>query len=132
MANIVVPDAASTPVDHTFVPVDLVDGLAHWQERAADSSVGYWDLNLRSRAPSKRDGTGVYKVTTSLRIPVVADETVNGIVMPKLVRFHQISVTHFMPADGLLQERKDVRKILSGIINDSQYLDIVESLGSPR
>lgn len=133
MANIVVNDAQSTPVAHTFIPVNLdASGIASWEERSSSYSIGFFDFTLKTKRPKMSDSAGVYRTILNLRVPVVQEETVNGIVNPKVVRYAIARTELIMPANSTLQERKDARKYLVGILDNSQILDVVESLGSPR
>ncbi len=129
IANIVVPDAAGTPVNHTFAPQGSVGALARWKEKAAALAVGWWDLAMNLREPV--NGNKQYRFNLDLGIPTTktyTDTSGNSQTVVDYVTRYQI--TAILPANGTLQSRKDARKILVGILNDAQTIDQVENLAS--
>lgn len=127
IANIVVPDAAATPVNHTFKPTRVDGDLAAYVEQSASASVGFWPLTIQQRAPLQGQKDRVFRTTAKLQIPVVTTETINGVARPTLLYTLRGTVEFVCPEDATLQNRKDLRKLLVGIMNDAQFIDNVEN-----
>lgn len=127
LANIVVPDAAATPVNHTFAPQGRNGSVARWKEKLAALAVGWWDLAMNLREPI--NGNKQYRFTFDLGIPTTktyTDTSGNSQTVVDYVTRYQL--TAILPANGTLQSRKDARKIFVGIMNDAQVIDQVENL----
>ena len=130
IANIVVPDAAATPVNHTFLPHSIKGDTARWNEKSATQPVGWWPLAATTRDPVGDGST--FKTQIDLSIPVVATYTsASGAPVTVVDRVTRYQLTVLESASGTLQERKDARKIFVGVMNDPQILDILENLGRP-
>lgn len=129
-ANIVVPDAAATPVNHTFLPHSIKGDTARWNEKSATQPLGWWPLSITTRDPVG-DGS-VFKTTIDFSIPVVATYTsVSGAPVTVVDRVTRCQLVFLESQSGTLQERKDFRKLLVGILNDAQFVDVLENLGRP-
>lgn len=127
IASIVVPDAASTPVNHTFVPQKVDGNTSRWAEKAASTPQGYWQLDQTLREPV--NGSKAFRYTLNLNIPKLKTYTdVNGNLVTIVDYVHRAQITLLMAENGTLQDRKDIRKLLVGILNDSSTLDQVEVL----
>ncbi len=127
VTTIVVPDAAATPVNHTFSPVKVDGDTAVLMEKSNTSSLGYWTLSMTQRAPLAGQTDKVYRTKATLSMPVVYSETINGVTRPSLGYTLRANVEFITPSDALLQNRKDIRKLLVGILNDASFIDMVES-----
>lgn len=127
ITTIVVPDAAATPVNHTFSPVKVNGDSAVMLEKSSANSLGYWPLTLTQRAPVAGSPEKVYRTKIALAIPVMFDETINGVVRPSLGYTMRANVEFVCPAEATLQNRKDLRKIIAGILNDAQTISMVEA-----
>jgi len=128
IANIVVPDAAATPVNHTFVAQKVSGGQALHQEKSAAFPLGYWPLTTALREPV---GTGgkVYKFTATFAMPSLKTYTdLSGNQVTVVDYVHRANVEILLPVNGTLQNRKDFRKMLSGILADAQCTDQIENL----
>lgn len=127
ISTIVVPDAAATPVNHTFNKVKVVGDSAYFVEQSAASALGYWTLVLNHRAPLPGQIEKLYRSKMNLAIPVVVTETINGIGRPTLEYIMRSNHEFVVPAEATLQNRKDLRKVASGIINDASVIGMVET-----
>lgn len=127
ISTIVVPDAATTPVNHTFNKVKVNGDTAYFIEQSNASALGYWPLTLTNRAPLAGQTEKLYRSKMSLAIPVVVSETINGIGRPILEYTSRYNVESIVPAAATLQNRKDLRKIAVGLQNDASWLAMVES-----
>jgi len=129
IANIAVPDAESTPVTHTFAPRRIDGDTGKWQNRAPASPIGYENLSATLRPPVANGNT--YKQTVQLDVPKLKTYTdPSGNVVTTVDYVHRVEVSFMLPAAGLLQERKNLRKLLLGILADSQIIDQIENLGN--
>lgn len=127
IASIVVPDAAATPVNHTFVPQKVEGNTARYAEKSAASPQGFWSLAQTLRDPV--NGTGMYRHTLDLGIPKLKTYTdPNGNSQTVVDYVHRVKVEFLNPESGLLQDRKDIRKILVGILNDTSTIDQIENV----
>jgi hypothetical protein len=81
LQNLVLTDRESTPVDHTFTPRDIVNGVGTVTE-SSGVPIGdnRFSVSLASTSSGKRKAIlkGVF--------PVVQDQTINGITEPTVVR----------------------------------------------
>jgi hypothetical protein len=127
ITTIVVPDAATTPVNHTFSPVKVNGDSAVMLEKSATASLGYWPLTLQQRSPVAGQTEKVYRTKINLAIPVVYTEVINGVNRPSLGYTMRANIEFVIPADATLQNRKDLRKIAVGILNDASTVSMVEA-----
>lgn len=127
ISTIVVPDAASTPVNHTFNKTKVNGDTAYFVEQSNASSIGYWPLTMSLRAPLPGQVEKVYRSKMSFAMPVVSSETINGISRPHLEYTLRYNVESVVPAEATLQNRKDLRKLAVGLQNDASWVACVES-----
>jgi hypothetical protein len=127
LTTIVVPDAAATPVNHTFNPSKVDGDTAFLTEKSAATSLGHWVLSLMQRAPLIGQKDKVYRTRVALAIPVTYDEVINGVTRPTLGYTNRATVEFIVSDKATLQNRKDLRKILVGVLNDASVLDMVEN-----
>jgi len=130
ITTIVVPDAAATPVNHTFVPVRVDGDSASWLEKSSSAASGFWSLIQALRAPLAGQKDKLYRHTTKVAIPVQTTETINGVSRTVTLYTLRANVEFVIPADATLQNRKDLRKLTVGILNDSLSVDQIESLNN--
>lgn len=127
IANIVVPDAATTPVNHTFVPQKVSGETAAWNEKSATTPQGYWELSATFKDPV--NGGKVYRIKRSMAIPVLKSYTdLSGNPVTVVDYTLRCNAEYLIPVASTLQNRKDLRKIDSGILNDAQFIDMLENL----
>lgn len=126
--TIVVPDAAGTPVNHTFTKLKTEGDTAFFAEQSNANALGYWSLALTHRGPLAGQAEKVFRDKIQLAIPTVATETINGIGRPSLLYTQRFSAETINPADTTLQNRKDLRKVAVGIMNDASFVAMSETL----
>jgi hypothetical protein len=102
-ASFIVAD--NVPANHTFSRVDIDGQTVRYQERTGTSSLAWKNWVSSIRAPLPGNGAKVYKVVERFTMPVTADETINGVTVPKKVREYVAEVTFTLPADGSDTER---------------------------
>lgn len=130
IANIVVPDAATTPVNRTFVPQKVSGEIASWQEKSATTPQGYWDYSLSVKDPN--GGGKVYRIALTLAMPVLKSYTdLSGNPVTVVDYTLRAKCEFLLPVASTLQNRKDFRKILVGILGEAQAIDVLEALNHP-
>jgi len=140
VSSIVLPDAQGTPVNHTFVPLGpSSDGTWWFEDQSGSSPVAYARIGSRlSRTPAATNGQSsssdrVNRVVLTLSLPQVETLGTNdaGITPPPTVAFvDRFKVEFVMAERDSLQNRKDLRKYLLGLLANTQILDQIESLQS--
>jgi len=139
MSNVVLNDAAATPVAHTFAPD--VQGLrenqqvAIYVDRAANAGipVGFNKLELTFSRPTAQRKT--YRLGLKLSTPVLevtSNSTVTGIAPAPTVAYTPLIQTEVViPERASQQARKDLRKMFYEALNHSQVKDAIENLDFP-
>ena len=117
LQSIVLTDRAGTPVNHTFAPRDIVDGLGTVVE-----STGVPIGESRLQVALNKTSTGRYKGVLKLVIPVVQDQTVSGVVSPVVVRTAYADLTVTFDPTSTEQERKDTIGMLASALETSKTL----------
>jgi hypothetical protein len=126
--TITAADAAATPVTHSFVPRRVSGDLATFAEKSASHPSGYWGLGVSLRDPQSGNGSRVYRQKVTFDMPVMATETINGIDVPKVLYTLRFTGDMILPADSTLQNRKDFRKLLVGILDNALVKSTIEDL----
>lgn len=143
-ANIVLADAASTPVNHTFTwsGVDR-NGVSHWVDRVYSSQpIGYWTITMSQRDPVRRAqgpgdaANGVYRDVITLAIPVlevVSNSTISGIApAPTISHVERVRIEFISPERSTKETRQHARKMAMNLLANAQVLALVEDLDQPR
>lgn len=102
-------DRETTPVAHAFVPSTVTDGVGV-VSRYNGVLLGEETLSVSSRRAS-----GKLRAKIVLRVPVVQNETINGIVKPNIVRTGFVAIDFVFDESSTEQERKN----LIGMIQDA-------------
>lgn len=117
LQSTVLKDRATTPVDHTFTPQSVTDGVGVVVETTG-VPIGNRMLSVSSRKlPS-----GKYKAEVRLTNPTVATETVNGISLPKVVRTAYAAATFTFDSSSSEQERNDLVGMFASAFETSKTL----------
>lgn len=110
-----------TPVNHTFVPRDSKDGVG-----LVVTDTGTPIGEKRLTVSMKPTGTR-YKGEVRLTLPVVVNETINGIVVPKVARIGYVNLSVSFDETSTKQERDDAIGMMASalgtakvLVNDSQ------------
>lgn len=138
VAPIVIADAQATPVNHTFIPLGPDNsGVWHFEDQAGGISAGFSriSVSLKRAAPTAigKSATQVNRVRLAISIPRL--ETMSsgagGFTPSPIVAYvEKASVEFMLPDRTTLQDRKDVRKYLKLLLDDSQVVSAIESLQS--
>ena len=137
LANIVLADAQATPVNHTFIPVGYERETGKWvfEDQSASHPLGYWRLKIKltkPKAPAAGTVSGdqrVQKVMLELWEPAL--ETVGTsdsgyTALPRVAHIPFFRGEFMLSERSSLQNKKDVRKMAAGLINDALVTSIVE------
>lgn len=127
IANIVIADGATTPVNHTFVPVQS-SPIAKWKD--TDAAKAYTAAQFQISLLTKPSDSA--KGLSRVRIAVVLPTMGTGVALPasEVDYSHQVTVEFVLPNRGLKQERKDIRTLLKNLLADAQIVDVVDDLRS--
>ncbi len=139
VTQIVITDAQATPVSHTFVPIGQdANGVWWWEDQsvAAQASIGNNRLSMQlvrapNPAPGSNAGNRVNRVKLGLHTPKleVIGNSSTGITPPPTVAYiDRANVEFILPDRSNLQDRKDVRKYVYQLMNESQLTAMVEQL----
>ena len=126
LANITANDGETTPVAHTFKPQRIEGNVATFVE---STGVPLADKRISvsvSRTADKNRG----KISFRLAWPIVADQTINGVVSPLIVRTAYVDVTVSTDQTSSKQERKNARVLLKNILESSSLATVIDELES--
>lgn len=117
LQNLVLTDRATTPVNHTFAPRDITGGVGAVVE-SSGVPVGdsRYTIGLRQTASKK------YVGTIRLAVPVVQNQTINGVTTPVVVRTGFADATFTFDSTSSEQERKDLVGMFASSLDTSKVL----------
>lgn len=118
LQNVVLKDRKATPVDHTFTPRDITSGVATVIETTG-VPVGNSRLSLSLR---QVNGSGRYRAELKLAVPVVVNETINGVVTPKVQRTSYADVAFTFDPTSSEAERNDIVGMLADALAPAKTL----------
>lgn len=137
-SNIVLADALATPVNHTFIPLGKdANGVYWFEDQSQASAIGYWKLSVEVKRPlpgspgAQSSSDRVSRVKLALHEPQLETLGTNdaGLIPPSTISYIMRSSAEFiLPERGSLQNRKDLRKMTAGLINEAQIIMCVEGL----
>lgn len=122
IGNIVLNDAETTPVAHTFAPVTTDGATAKLANRSATSPKGFETLNVELRPPA--GSATAYRLLVGFNDPVEA--TVNGAQV--VVRNGSSDIRLNFSPDSTIQERKNHLKMMSQLLDHATIKLVVENL----
>lgn len=117
LQNLVLTDRATTPVNHTFTPRDVVGNVGTVEE-STGVKVGDKTFSISVR----KTANGRSRVLIKLAIPVVVDETINGVTVPTVARTSYVSAEFTYEPTSTTQERKDVVGMFQSAFDSSKLL----------
>lgn len=120
LANLVLTDRAATPVNHTFTPLDIKDGVGVVVE---SSGVPIGDR--RFSVSLTKTSQNRYKPSFRLTVPVVQEATVNGVTKPTVVRTAYADINLSFDPSSTEQERKDVVGMLQSSLDSTKWVNDV-------
>lgn len=108
-------DAQATPVLRTFKAAGVSNGIAKWLEKTASVISGYLSVTFGMQLPTKAADPVRHKLV--LKTPTTATETTNGVARQIVTRQSMATVDVIIAPDSTLQERKDLMKYLSNLVD---------------
>ncbi|UHM27708.1 MAG: coat protein [Fushun levivirus 6] len=117
LQNLVLKDREATPVSHTFVPRDIRDNVGTVVE-----SSGVPIGESRVSVSLRKSNSNRYKATVKLVVPVVRDQTVNGLVTPAVVRTSYVNIEFDFDGASTTQERENVQGMVESAMAKAQVL----------
>lgn len=140
-SNIVLVDAAGTPVTHTFVPLGPdKDGIFWFEDQSLPSPIGFWRISYQLKRPGpanagQSSSQRTYRAAIGLHEPIletVSNNTVSGIApAPTIAYTPRCFVEYVMPERSALVDRKNLRKMNWNLQNETQLIALVETLVTP-
>lgn len=116
LQNLVLTDRATTPVNHTLVPRDIIGGVATVVETNG-VAIGEPTYSI-----SNRRTAGKVKSRAVLTVPIVQTEVINGISAPKIVRKAIVDATFTFDLGSTEQERKDAVGMFMSSLDPTKVL----------
>jgi hypothetical protein len=117
LQNLVLTDRATTPVDHTFTPLDIQAGVG-----AVVETTGVPIGNNKFTIGLSKTANNRYRAVANLTVPVVVNETINGVTRPTVARTGYAQVTFTFDESSTEQERKDLVGMLASSLDASKAL----------
>jgi len=117
LQNLVLTDRAATPVNHTFTPLDITNGMGTVVE-SSGVPVG----NNRVQVALNKTSTGRYKSVLKFQFPIVQTQTINGVSTPVVVRTTFIDATFTFDPTSTTQERNDAVGMFQSAFDPSEAL----------
>jgi hypothetical protein len=122
IGNIVVNDAETTPVAHTFAPVTTDGSLAKLANRTATTPSGFETMKVEVRPPNGNGGA--HRVILGMGDPT--EVTVDGVV--SIDRVNSFEFTFNLSQKSTAQERKNILKMASNLLNHATIVAVVENV----
>jgi hypothetical protein len=117
LANVILTDREGTPVNHTFTPRDIVNGLGTVVE-----STGVPVGENKLQVAVNRTASGKYKGILKMALPIVQTQTINGVSTPVVVRTTYIDLAITYDGTSTLQERKNAVGMLASALAEAKVL----------
>jgi len=118
LTTLVLKDRAATPVDHTFIPRDIVNGAG----TVAESSGIPLGDNRVAIALNRRNASGRFKPTVNFTFPIVQNQVVNGVSTPIVVRTAYATLTFNFDSSSSEAERNNVVGMVQSALDPSKVL----------
>lgn len=116
LQNLAIADRETTPVTHTFVPRDVKDGTG-LVVRNTGVPVGEEKLTVSMRKVGSK-----FRGKLTLSVPIVQNETVNGVTMPKVVRTGYATVEFTFDETSSTQERTNLQGMVADALGVTKTL----------
>lgn len=135
--NIVLSDAAATPVAHTFIPLGRDSKNVFWfEDQSQTNTIGYWRISVEQKRPmpaqaGQNSKERTYRTVIGLHEPVletVSNSTISGIPPAPTVAYVPRCFTEYVaPERSSLLDRKHLRKMNASLQADAQITAVVEN-----
>ncbi len=133
IATLTLADGATTPVNHTFAPVNIDQaGVAKWADRSGGIALGFPVVSLSLRSPSKTSRN--FRLTAKVVTPVLevtSPSTATGIQpAPTLAYNVTANIDIVLPERSTVQQRKDLAAFMKNFLANAVITNAVESFES--
>lgn len=131
IAPISVADGKATPVVHVFNPVTSASEAMYRESISSLPLIGQGTLvtNLKSQ-PS----AAMQRIRIKLSLPAL--ETASGqnaagyTAAPKVAYSNDVFIDFVLNSRGTVDQRKDLRVMLSNLLKDAQIVDLIDNLNA--
>jgi len=137
--NIVLADAAGTPVNHTFVPLGVdIRGVQWFEEQTAISPLGFYRISMALTRPPMDRTPGLNSKERTQRAKIVlwepvletlSNDTSSGISPAPTIAYVPAAFTDYVISErATLRNRQDLRKMNGNLQSDANVVTLVETL----
>lgn len=119
LSNIVINDGTA---DVTYVPYQIDSGNIARLRTNTDLAIASSELSVNAR-----NGSTNRNVTLKITLPTVVDETVNGVVSPRVTRTRTVSVDLSLPKTTTSAERLAARVMLSNLLKNTLVASVIDN-----
>lgn len=119
LSNIVINDGTT---DVTYVPYQIDSGNIARLRTNTDLAIASSELSVNAR-----NGSTNRNVTLKITLPTVVDETVNGVVSPRVTRTRTVSVDLSLPKTTTSAERLAARVMLSNLLKNTLVASVIDN-----
>lgn len=132
IANISIADGKATPVVHVFGPVTSAPEAMYRESLLGLPLVGQGTLSSMLKSAANAP---IQRIRVKLNLPAL--ETATGqnasgyTAAPKIAYSNEVVVDFLLSSRGTPDQRKDLRVMLSNLLKDAQFVDLIDNL-SPQ
>lgn len=144
VANIVLANGESTPVNHTFIPIgqDTKTGIWWFEDQsprvAATSTLGYPRIGVRTKRETEMvqgqsSKNQITRVELTLALPqleTLGTSSSGFTPAPQIAYVDRVQTTYILSSRDSIADRKDVRKYSINLPADANVLKLIENLES--
>lgn len=126
IAALTLADGQSTPVNHTFAPVNIdASGVARWADRSGGIALGYPQVSFSNRVPTGKAARN-YRQTMKVVVPVLEQtsaSTSTGIQPAPTKAYDLIFTGEFiLPERSTLGQRNDLLAYVKNFIANAAVI----------
>lgn len=135
IASIAIVDGQSTPVTHTYNPIQSIDPATYCRNGDTAVPVVGQERILLSLKMGAQASEAISRAKVTLRIPVL--ETPSGgsssgyVAPPKVAYYMQATIDLFLPNRSTAAQRKDLRVLMANLLNNAQVVSLVDTMERP-
>lgn len=115
--SVVLTDRATTPVNHTLVPVGRSPTGVATVAKGDGTLIGETKMSI-----SQRRSGGKVKTRVLLAVPTTAVEVINGVNSPKVLRVGYADLTFTFESTHSEQERKNIVGMIQSALDPTKVL----------
>lgn len=118
----------SLAANHTFTRVNIDGSSVRYQERAGVSSLSWKNFNTNLRPPAPGNGAKVYKADVKYTMPIVVEEVINGVTVPKKVREFSAELKILVPSEASEAEAELFMSSFTSALSTATLKDLTVKL----